>query len=545
MRPWFWWAGGSVALVVAGVVTVGLLRAGSDTSASVVTVVSGDDSFSCPTEGGFVAVPLPSVDQLAAGVDVEFPAVDLAGALGAVPEEYLFGEPLEHVAAAIMCSIGPGDINPPGESGVQGLRSFAQGTSGDKPTATYDPESHSWELKTSSQSSAASSDPDAQRARVGFDLQISASAPQCWDEEGNMTAQTAVTGEVTRVAADGSSDTVEIGLEMTINFSNRTKDWEMQVDGHTISSRDGVETVDPSLSVLFYDDDDFATVHAATDVLEAVGEIAGVATSFSALEKAYEGNTLERISDCLEVELSPEELSLESGESAPISATVRDWQDRPLVVVVSAEAAQGTFAPGFGPSGAADGLWATTYTAPDGDYETDRIVITAQRQAHVAKARMTVRAPGQLWSLAMTLDVEEVTFLWDGVFSVSGGKIEGDGIGTLLGSGECVENGVTVEVVEVTGMFTFEVSGTQALRDGAEWLTLRVDATEAGVQLGSEDPRCVGFAEIAGTFLSLVPTFPAQYYPQGFDIQVTDGIGFSDLAMDPYILEVDVARLGV
>ncbi len=531
MRSGFWWMGAFVILVAA--------CSSSDTSASVATVASGDDSFSCPTEGGFAAVPLPSVDQLAAGVEVEFPEVDLAGALGVVPEEYLFGEPLEHVAVAIMCSIGPGDISPPDESAVNSLRSLRG--SGEKPKLTYDSETHSWEIKISKSSSVSSSQPDAQGARIGVDLQISASAPQCWDEEGNMTAATAVTGEVTRVAADGSSDTVEVGLEMTLNFSERTFDYEMQIDGNTFASQDGVETVDPALSAIFYDDDDIATLRAASEVISTAGAIAGLVTSFAALEKAREG-PLDTTSDCLKVELSPAALSLESEESAPIAATVLDWQDRPLVVVTSAEATQGTFAPAFGPSGT-DGVWATIYTAPDGDYETDRIVVTAQRQAHVAKAYMTVGPPGQVWSLAMTLDVAEVTFLWDGVFSVSGGKIAGDGIGTLLGSGECVEQGVTIDVFEVTGMFTFEVTGTQALRDGAEWLTLRVDATEANVELGAEDPRCVAFGEIARSFFSLVPPLPGQYYPQGFDIQVADGNGFTDLAMEPYILEVTVTRL--
>ncbi|MCH7670439.1 MAG: hypothetical protein IIC71_14750 [Acidobacteria bacterium] len=155
------------------------------------------------------------------------------------------------------------------------------------------------------------------------------------------------------------------------------------------------------------------------------------------------------------------------------------------------------------------------------------------------------------WSLAMTLDMmtdpgEVIRFLWDGVFTVDAdGEVDGEGIGTILGSGKCVENDVTLEVIEVTGTFTFEVTGTRTLRDGAEWLTLRVDATEADVQWRAQVPRCVAFAESFPTaFFSAVPTFPAQWYPQGFDIQVADGVGFADLTMDPmFVLEVDVTQL--
>ena len=103
---------------------------------------------------------------------------------------------------------------------------------------------------------------------------------------------------------------------------------------------------------------------------------------------------------------------------------------------------------------------------------------------------------------------------------------------------------VWLEVFDVTGTFMFEVTGTRSLRDETESLNLRVKSAEADVQLGTENPRCGGLAEIAGTFLSLVPTFPAQYYPQGFNIQVANGIGSSSLAVEPYLLVVEVAQLG-
>lgn len=156
---------------------------------------------------------------------------------------------------------------------------------------------------------------------------------------------------------------------------------------------------------------------------------------------------------------------------------------------------------------------------------------------------------GSAWSLAMTLVVagdsgDVITFLWDGVFTVSDGEIDGEGIGTVLGSGQCRVNGSALPVREVTGMFTFEVTGTQVLRDGTEWLTLRVDATEAGIEFSYEDPECALLWDMNRVFLGLVPTFPAQSYPRGFDIQVTDEIGFVELAIEPYILEVEVTQLG-
>ncbi len=152
------------------------------------------------------------------------------------------------------------------------------------------------------------------------------------------------------------------------------------------------------------------------------------------------------------------------------------------------------------------------------------------------------------WSLAMTMEVDtgegDVTFLWDGIFTVTDGEIDGDGIGTLLGSGECVVNDVTEEVFDVTGTFTFMVTGTQVLTGTEERLTLRVNSTEAEVQLDAEGSTCAGLAEIARAFLGSVPTFPALYYPEGFDIQVADGRGTSDVNIEPYLLDVTVARLG-
>ena len=38
--------------------------------------------------------------------------------------------------------------------------------------------------------------------------------------------------------------------------------------------------------------------------------------------------------------------------------------------------------------------------------------------------------------------------------------------------------------------------------------------------------------------------FPCSLPPDGFDVQVSDGLGIADLAIDPYIFQVEVARLG-
>ena len=150
------------------------------------------------------------------------------------------------------------------------------------------------------------------------------------------------------------------------------------------------------------------------------------------------------------------------------------------------------------------------------------------------------------WAFAMTTDIEDVTFLWDGVFTVRDGRIEGSGDGTLLGSGRCVVTGLGIDYTgpraEVTGTFTFDLAGTTSEEEGAEFFSLLIDSSEAEIEFIFEDPVCGGWVDILRDFLSQVPTFPS-FVPNA-EVQVSDGYGTADLAIDPYIFEMEVTQLG-
>ena len=110
---------GVVGVLVAGAVVVRLIVTGGGATESDLTAsVQGTDtglvsSFACPDNPGFAAIEIPSPDELAEGIDLSFPTLDLSAALASVSEEYLFGESeLELVAAAILCSLGDRDISP-------------------------------------------------------------------------------------------------------------------------------------------------------------------------------------------------------------------------------------------------------------------------------------------------------------------------------------------------------------------------------------------------------------------------------------------------
>lgn len=557
---------GVVGALVAGAVVVRMIVTGdgateSDLTASVQATDTGLGSpFACPDSPGFAAIEIPSPDELAKGVDLSLPTLDLSAALASVSEEYLFGESeLELVAAAILCSLGDRDISPFGAldgpgvaiagSGPAGVLAsgiplpavvMAQADSGAQ--GGYNPETEQWEVSGSAQGSAEDSKPDANGARIGVDLEYTATAPKCWDEEGNATATVTFAGEVSRLSSDGETTTVEVAVELTMSFSDGSVSSETQIGAFRYGERDGETTFDWDLPALLYDDDDFATFAAAARTMAGFSEFTALVTYTSALERAYERDTLGGTSVCLEVILDPSELTLEPGESTGVVANVRDWKGRPIVVVVSAEAAQGTVSPGVGPS-TTDGVWATTYTAPSADSDTDRVVFTAQRQLHVTRGYLHVGIiDGETWSFSMTTDVEEIAFLWDGLLTVGGGQVTGSGIGTVIGAGYCEVNSYTGPIAHITGTFTFEVTGGSTEDADAEFLTLTVDSTEAHIEFDYEDPRCGGFVEIARDFLKLVPTFPS--YLRGFEIQVSDGLGFADLLVDPYVFEVDVARLG-
>lgn len=148
------------------------------------------------------------------------------------------------------------------------------------------------------------------------------------------------------------------------------------------------------------------------------------------------------------------------------------------------------------------------------------------------------------WVLTMTVHMDTgqgaVTFSWDGDFVVTEGAIDGAGTGTLLGTAECYVNGSLVESSDVGGTFTFTVTGTQTATGSDQELVLLVEAENAQVELAPNDPNCAGIAELGRNVLSQVPTFPALYYPGGFTIQVTNGLAFSEVPMEPYTLQVHV-----
>lgn len=148
------------------------------------------------------------------------------------------------------------------------------------------------------------------------------------------------------------------------------------------------------------------------------------------------------------------------------------------------------------------------------------------------------------WVLTMTMHMDTgqgvVTYSWDGDFVVSDGTIDGAGTGSLLGTAECHINGSLVESSDVGGTFTFKVTGTQTATSSGEELVLRVDGENAEVELAPADPTCAGIAEIGRDFLGQVPTFPKLYFPEGFSIQVAGGLAFSEVAMEPYTLQVHV-----
>jgi len=184
-----------------------------------------------------------------------------------------------------------------------------------------------------------------------------------------------------------------------------------------------------------------------------------------------------------------------------------------------------------------------------GDASEGEILISETIDISIRRANgETVPECDALWSLAMTLDVEsdtgDIAFLWDGVFSVTEGEIDGDGVGTLLGTGGCVVNGTTQQVFDVTGAFTFTMTGTFTGTDDDGQLNLRVESTEADVELDAEGSACEVIVDIVRVFLATVPTLPSLYHPEGLNIEVTDGVGASNVPVEPYNLEITVAQLG-
>jgi hypothetical protein len=251
---------------------------------------------------------------------------------------------------------------------------------------------------------------------------------------------------------------------------------------------------------------------------------------------------------CLRTSLDPESASLlPDGETLGLTVTVRDWNEEPLqgALVETGPIQLGAFTGPTSSFSDHNGEFATLYTSAEPGTETIYIRVDYAGFDTVVEGVIEI---GGGWSLAMSMDVEGVTFLWDGTFLVRGGRVIGSGIGTVVGSGRCVSTGsggtYTGPLADAEGTFTFDVAGSHTAQDDGEWMTLQVRATEADVELSFEDPVCGAFVDIAKTFLNLVPTLPPQVYRDGFQVAIADGVGFADLAIDPYTLRVDVAELG-
>jgi len=181
-----------------------------------------------------------------------------------------------------------------------------------------------------------------------------------------------------------------------------------------------------------------------------------------------------------------------------------------------------------------------------GDSSSGDVLITKSINISIARANGEEHPDCEdpHWVLTMTMHMDTgegvVTFSWDGDFVVSEGVIDGEGTGTLLGTAECYINGSLVEASPVGGTFTFKVTGTQTATSAGESLVLLVDGENAGVELTPADPTCAGIAEIGRNVLSQIPTLPLLYYPEGFSIEVTGGLAFKEVPMEPYTLQVHV-----
>ncbi|GBE20679.1 hypothetical protein BMS3Bbin01_00017 [bacterium BMS3Bbin01] len=250
---------------------------------------------------------------------------------------------------------------------------------------------------------------------------------------------------------------------------------------------------------------------------------------------------------CLKFSVDPSAASLEpDGETVAIDATVLDWQDRPVVgaIVTVSGARLGSVDPQIGPA-STDGTWTTTYTS--GKQGTETLTFEAARYGYKVKRTAKIKIGTSTWAFAMTLNIEDVTFLWDGVFSVDGGEIDGGGIGTIIGSGQCVwessDGDYVGPVAQVTGSFTFDTFGTGTLEEDSGTMSLRVESSEAEAEISYEDPNCGALVDLLKDFLRTTPTI-TNAFPREFQIEIVDGQGTLTIPQDPYALEIEVSRIG-
>lgn len=394
---------------------------------------------------------------------------------------------------------------------------------------------------------------------VGLDLEMSADL--CWDENGDRGGEF----ELTTTMPNESGEPVTESTSSAITAHSdgtATVDWGKTVDGNGVkvlgTFPDGMGPSDNAPTVSSSDDattyvydNGFTMETSGTDqatidrlVTEMSYENPETASQVSFGAPPDPGNEGPGSSAyCLRVSADPASAVIEpDGETLGLTVSVTDWNGTPLpdAIVTMSGVDLGVYT---GPTeGFSDhnGELATLYTSDQPGSE-DVYVDVYYSMFNSFDVRSVIQI-GETWTFAMTVDVENVTFLWDGLFVAGGGWLEGTGIGTVLGSGTCVVNGVEGPPAGVAGGFTFDLAGTIEDDDGAEFFSLLIDSTEAEIEFSNEDPRCGGFFDIAGDFLSQVPTFPS--FIPNIEVQVSDGFGIVDLAMDPYIFELEISRLG-
>lgn len=399
-------------------------------------------------------------------------------------------------------------------------------------------------------------------APTGFELEATWRHDLCWSENEQRDGEV----EVTTVLRDESGEHTGSRFARATWASDGTLvvSWGMTVGGNTVvASGTSPDTLGPTGTT--------PTQSSSGDTTTYVWD-----NGYQIETSGPDGETIERLTEqvgdyhefssdvvsatppinvtsgpgssgyCLQAVVEPGTAVIEpGGETLGLTIVVTDWNGNP-VQGAGVEVGLVHFGAITGPTDgftSNNGELGTLYTSdkpgvehlfPDVRYSTFR-----------ADPEGEIRV-GEFWTFAMTVDVEDVTFLWDGVFAVGGGLIEGSGLGTVLGSGRCQITGsgtnYTGPLAEVSGTFTFDLAGTTGMDEDAEFFELLIDSELAELEFSYEDPNCGAFVDIAREFLKQVPTFP-EFVPNVV-VYVSDGSGTADVAIDPYIFEVEVAGPG-
>jgi len=387
----------------------------------------------------------------------------------------------------------------------------------------------------------------------------------CWNTEGIRTGSYEQTVTVT-VDEDGTTQTStgsrRAGATEDPSSSEPDYTWGAARDGNSASASGSYpgamgpgntasRTAAPGGSETFEWDNGYQMQTSGSDPV-TIAELSGLVGDYNNFVDEFAFATPPSRVDweefCLRVTVEPEVASLHpDGDVLGITVQVTDWTDTPLpeARVRVRGATLGAFT---GPtSGESDhnGEFATLYTS---DQEgTEEILIPVAYAGFEPFAELTIQI-GPAWALTMTMDIEDVTFLWDGLFSPGQGLFDGDGIGTIIGEGRCEvtssAGSYTGPIAQVGGTFTFTIEAEHDSDDDGEWFTIEVTSSEAEVDISYEDPACGGFTDIARGFFEIAPTFTNGIRRPGMVVQVTEGFGTIDVPFDPYVLEVEVRQLG-